>query len=267
MLMASVEDVKAFFDDNAICGKTIQDLRPFAFDYMIQNLDEIEDIEQKQTESAITTDRQICILFTDGSHMEIEFPGNGPMILGYNTADFSKYPQYDGSCYTLTTMFRHCIGKKIIGISVIRSNEKMLFPCYKGIDMSEDDDGIKEIRLALDDNSYLSAAGVVDFFNFSHYLTQAKCATVSFKDLLNELQGQEKIMDNKVTDRQKELLTALVRCGISMNALIAVGVVIHTDAQIAEMSRRITAEVDNGKKLTDGVVGQIMTDMMTEGLA
>ena len=186
-LMASVEDVKSFFDDNAICGKIIKDIRPFVFDYMIQNLDEIEEIEQEQTESAITTDGQICILFTDGSHMEIEFPGNGPMILGYNTADFSKYPQYDGTCYTLATMFRHCIGKKIIGVSVKRSNEKMVFPCYKGIDMREDDDGIKEIRLTLDDDSYLSAAGVVDFFNFSHHVSQLECATVSFRDLLNEL--------------------------------------------------------------------------------
>lgn len=74
-------------------------------------------------------------------------------------------------------------------------------------------------------------------------------------------------MDNKLTDRQKEFLKVLIDCNVSKNALIAVGVVIHTDGQIAEMSRRIKTVLDNGQKITDGLVGQIMTDMMTEGLA
>ena len=74
-------------------------------------------------------------------------------------------------------------------------------------------------------------------------------------------------METKLTEHQKEFLSTLVDCGVSMNALIAVGVVINTDDKIHEMSSRLLSAADSGKEITDGLLGQILTDMMTEGLA
>ena len=67
-----------------------------------------------------------------------------------------------------------------------------------------------------------------------------------------------------MTEQQKEFLRALIDCGVSMNTLIAVGSLITTDPLMREMSRRILEAENAGKKVTDGMVGQILTDMMAE---
>ncbi len=67
-----------------------------------------------------------------------------------------------------------------------------------------------------------------------------------------------------MTEQQKEFLRALIDCGISMNALVAVGSLITTERLMMEMSRRILKAKENGQKVDDGLVGQILTDMMTE---
>lgn len=190
-LMASYEDLYSFFQENIIAGKIIRDIRPFALDYCIRNLDDVEDILNTETECAIGTDHQICMLFTDNTTLEVEFSGDGPIILGYNTADLTAYPQYDGSCYTLGTMFRHCIGKRITEIFFRKTGCRMLFPCYRGIDMSEDDDGVKQLCFFLEDGSYLVAEGNIDYFDFSHKVSSQEYKTLPTVDLLRELDPKQ----------------------------------------------------------------------------
>lgn len=192
LLMAAYEDVDAFFKTHRIEGRVIADLRPACLDYIICNLCDIEDIYNKNCQSAIETDEQICILFEDGDHMEIEIPGDGPIILGFNTANLQNYPVYDGSCYTLRTMFQHCIGKKIEKVKFEKSPYEMEFPCYCGIDMSADDDGIKEILLYLEDGSFLRASGYVDFYELEQCAANGENCMVPYKELLEELSEEER---------------------------------------------------------------------------
>ena len=65
-------------------------------------------------------------------------------------------------------------------------------------------------------------------------------------------------------EQQKEFLRALIDCGISMNTLVAVGSLITTEPLMLEMSRRILEAEQNGQKVDDVLVGQILSDMMTE---
>jgi len=191
-LVASYKDIQAFFDRNHIAGRTIRDLRSYENDYMIKNLDDfdIETLSKWTTESAIDTDGQIAIIFSDGDHMEIEFSGNGPILLGFNTADFSKYPEYNGTCYTLRTLFQHCIGRTVDSVFFEKTDRRMEFPAYCGIDMSEDDEGIQEIRLILDDESYLSFSGNIDFFRFMHQKKNGEELRVQYSELLKELSSE-----------------------------------------------------------------------------
>jgi hypothetical protein len=186
-LMASYADIRGFFERHSIVGRTISDIRPAALDYMIQNLEDLDDIETREGPCAIDTDSQICLIFGDGDHIEIEFSGDGPVILGYNTADLAHYPEFNGYCYKLSTMFHYCLGQRIVDISFVNSSRKMLFPAYKGIDMSGEDDGIKAIRFNLEDGSALIASGNVDWFSLEHRNKKGEYVTVALKDLLNEL--------------------------------------------------------------------------------
>ena len=52
-----------------------------------------------------------------------------------------------------------------------------------------------------------------------------------------------------------------------MGALIAVGTVIKTEAAARLMTKRILEAEDNGAKITDGLVLQILTDLMKEATA
>ena len=63
-------------------------------------------------------------------------------------------------------------------------------------------------------------------------------------------------------ERQKEFLRALIDCGISMNTLLAVGMIIKTEPAMKLMAGRILAAEDRGEKITDGLVGQILVDIM-----
>ncbi len=65
-----------------------------------------------------------------------------------------------------------------------------------------------------------------------------------------------------ITERQKEFLRALRACGLSMNTLIAVGIVIRTEPSMLLMAKRILDAEDRGEKITDGLVGQILVDIM-----
>lgn len=187
MLMASYADIERFFSENSIIGKTIEDIVPYRYDYMIQNFGDIEDFINIRTRSAIDTDGHVCILFDDGSNFEIEFCGDGPVIMGYNTADFDSYPEFDGSCYKLSTLFQYCLGHTIVGIHFEKTDKKMCFPSYCGIDMSGEDDGIKEIRFALNGGTTLMASGSLDRFSFEHFMDFGGRVEVKVAELISEL--------------------------------------------------------------------------------
>lgn len=194
VLVASYNDIRQFFDDYHIVGRTISDLRSAENDYMIKNLEDfdIDELNRWTTESGIETDGQIAILFADGDNIEIEFSGDGPILLGFNTANLSKYPAYDGTCYTLATLFQHCLGKTISNVLFEKSNHRMEFPAYRGIDMSADDEGIREIRLILEDGSYLKAFGGWDFYYFSHINSDGEELRVPYIELIEELNPKVK---------------------------------------------------------------------------
>ena len=186
-LMVRYDDIKDFFDKNRIIGRTIANIKPTAFDYIIRDIGDIDNVYELDTESAIDTDGQICLIFEDDDNLEIEFSGDGPILLGFNTADFEKYPKANGNCYTLRTLFKHCLGHKVVDIVFERSDHRMLFPAYRGIDMSAYDEGIDDIKIVLDDGSYLLARGSIDYFNFEHHSQDGNELRVPFKELLSEL--------------------------------------------------------------------------------
>ena len=65
-------------------------------------------------------------------------------------------------------------------------------------------------------------------------------------------------MDNS----QKEFLQALIDCGLSMNVLLTVGIIITTEASMELMAQKILAAEDQGKAITDSLVLQILVDIM-----
>ena len=67
-----------------------------------------------------------------------------------------------------------------------------------------------------------------------------------------------------MTELQKEFLGAMKGYGLSMNTLLVVGKLIRAEKDIREMCGRIIEAVDAGKEVTDGLIGQILYDMMVE---
>lgn len=186
-LMASFDDIDNFFRKNKILGRTIIDIKGAAYDYMIGNLEDLDDIWNSQCSCGIETDSQVCIIFEDGDNMEVEFIGDGPKILGFNTAKFENYPKEDGSCYTLHTMFEKALGKKIVDIRFEKTEFHMSFSAYNGIDMSAEDDGIDHIEFVLSDDTVLRAGGWLDFYSFEHKNLNGEDIYVPFRNLLIEL--------------------------------------------------------------------------------
>lgn len=186
-LMARYDDIISFFEKHYIVGRNIADIRPAALNYQISNLEDIENIINLRTECAIDTDEPVCFIFEDGDTMEIEFSGDGPIILGFNTADLSSHPQYDGYCYHLATLFNHTIGDRIVSIEVEKTERKMLFPSYCGHDMSPEDEGVTEIRLYLGSGKYLAASGWQDFFRFECHLPDSSMDEIEYSKLFSDM--------------------------------------------------------------------------------
>lgn len=189
-LMAKQSDIQAFFECHSIVGRIIEDIRPSRHDYMIRNLEDIDDIFSKDADASIHTDGQVCIVFEDGDHIEVEYSGDGPIVLGFNTAKLEEYPLYDGACYSLHTLFRNCLRQTVKDIRIEKSDHRMEFPAYCGIDMSEDDEGVNEIRFILGDDSTLRVAGEIDWFLVEHFREKHVYSTVPFKELLEELNNK-----------------------------------------------------------------------------
>ena len=188
-LMAAYDDLKAFFEEHRIVGRVIADIRPDCFDYMIHNLCDftIEEVKEWSIESGITTDGYVVLLFEDGDTLAVHFCGDGPILLGFNAIKQEQLPQYDGTIYKLSTVFKHCIGRKIRQICFEKSEYKMEFDHACGIDMSMDDDGIKDISFILDDDTVLTAKGTLDFFDLEHTAGNGEDLKVPFTELLKEL--------------------------------------------------------------------------------
>ena len=108
-LMARYDDLREFFDRHAIVGRRIVDIRPadlFCGRYII---DDIDHAYQSETMCTACADNKICLVFEDGDHCEVEFRGEGPILLGFNTANFAEYPVYDGSTFSYRTLFQYVL--------------------------------------------------------------------------------------------------------------------------------------------------------------
>ncbi len=188
-LMAAITDIEGFFREHSIVGRVIADMRPSELDYIIGNLCDMENIYETACSCGIETDGCICIIFDDGDSMEAEFSGSGPVLLGFNTADLPRYPEPNGDIYAVRTMFGGCIGRRIVSIELEVSGS-MMFPCYRGMDMSEDDDGVYRIKFLLDDGTTLALQGWIDYFQIEHLDSNGELVYVPMKRLLDELDEQ-----------------------------------------------------------------------------
>lgn len=192
ILLASYSDIESFFKENKIIGRVIKDIRCSALDYMVKNLNEIENASEEFCDCEIQTDGTICLLFSDGDNLEIYFSGDGPLVLGFNTADFDNYPEPHGECYSVRSLFRYAIGYQIINVMFEKTEHRMLFPVYDGINMAGDDEGIQSIKMFLRGGTYLVASGAGDFFHFDHIMDLESGTPVSipYRFLLAELKPE-----------------------------------------------------------------------------
>ena len=184
-LMASYDDINEFFQTNNIIGKEISDILLSEACYMAFDYEEDDDYPDNVADCFLEMDDPVCIAFTDGTNLEVEYCGDGPIILGYNTAKIKEYPKNKGIKFPFQNMFKYGIGKKITDIQFEKSDERMMFPEYRGINMSEDDDGIAEIRFVLDDDTALVANGFIDYFDFGHIKNSNRYVRITYRELLN----------------------------------------------------------------------------------
>ena len=165
-LMARKADLLAFFDQHHIVGKTITGIFPEDMDYGFSTMDDNEELEYPTSvmfPCSIQTDGIISVELNYGDRLEIAFSGEGPIILNMVPAEKTSSSKIPCDLYSLNTMFHACRQKKIIEIVIDQAGRKMMFPCYSGIDMSAEDEGVWRIRLKLDDETYLAFSGSVDW--------------------------------------------------------------------------------------------------------
>lgn len=170
-LMANKAEIMAFMEKHHIVGSTIVGIYPQEMDYGIGNWDELMEewggFPPGDSPCSITTDGSIFLEMDNGEWLEIEFSGDGPVILNM-VPKGRPYPEIPDHLFALNTVFHQCRGKQIVDVKVdVRSEHNgMMFPCYRGIDMSAEYDGMWRIRLVLEDGNSLAFSGWIDFFNF-----------------------------------------------------------------------------------------------------
>ena len=190
-IMALYDDLCAYFENHPIQGKKLVDIRANTLDYMgLGNFCEFPEEGWTEWRSSIHTDTQVCLIFEDGSTLEVEIPGEAPIILGYNTADIESYPPYDGTCYQLSTLFQYALGHTIVDVVFHKTQGKMLFPVWNNIDMSAEDDGIKELAFVLDNGTKLVVKGVLDYYAFSHVDENEEELKVPISQLVSDLNDE-----------------------------------------------------------------------------
>lgn len=165
-LMARKADMLTFFDQHHIVGRTITGIFPGEMDYGFSAMDDDAELEYPASvmfPCGIQTDGIISVEFNDWDQLEIAFTGAGPVILNMVPADRTSNPKIPCDLYSLNTMFHNCLQKKITEVIIDQDDRKMMFPCYNGIDMSAEDEGIWRIRLILEDGNCLAFSGSVDW--------------------------------------------------------------------------------------------------------
>ena len=178
-LMAASSDIRAFFDDCFLTGREIADIYATRGDYGIANLDEIVDVENARFECAVETDGEICLIFTDGQYLSIEFGGEGPVLLAFG----DTAPREETAAYPLRAVFRPVLGRRIGEVVTVADGGELLFPAYRGIDMSDESDGVCAICLRLDDGSSLFFHGSLDFFVLEHKNADGSWREFSWQDI------------------------------------------------------------------------------------
>lgn len=165
-LMTRKADILAFFDQHHIIGRTITGIFPEDMDYGFSTMDDDEELEYPESvmfPCGIHTDGLISVEFDSGEQLEIAFSGEGPVILNMVPADKTFNPKIPSHLYSLNSMFHNCREKTITEVIIDQDGRKMLFPCYNGIDMRTEDEGVWRIRLKLDDGTYLAFSGSIDW--------------------------------------------------------------------------------------------------------
>lgn len=180
-LMATWSDIHTFFETNDVRGKIIKSIVPSECDYAINNWEEIESSNITKIHCSTSTDGYVSIVFEDDSSVEIEIPGSAPIILGTNNRPNDK--RTNSAEYSMDQLFSNAIGKRVVNVEFEKTSKKMIFPCYCGIDMSKEDEGINKIKVVLEDGSYLYFEGQGDFFNIKHFNADGTSVMISVDKL------------------------------------------------------------------------------------
>lgn len=161
------------------------------------------DIEVAVTDSSLVTDGFVCLKLDDGHSVEKLFSGERPAVLGYDSYEPIQIPM-PGYYYHLRNILGGCIGKRITGIVFGFTEKEMLFPCYCGIDMSKDYDGVCAIRLVLEDGSILEFSGWIDYSSCVFLKPDGEPYDVRMKDLLADMTDEEyRIPKIEMTNREE----------------------------------------------------------------
>lgn len=187
-LIAREKDILEFFTHNQIVDRTITGIFPKEMNYGISNwddlLEEIDDISAYTNVCAIQTDDFVFLELDYGKWLAIQFSGaGGPVILNIVSGD-RPYPKIPADLFSLNTMFHGCRDKKIVEVAVDQDDDQMLFPCFCGIDMSGEDEGVWQIRLILEDRSQLAFNGSFDWSCMEYLDASGKPETVPISWLL-----------------------------------------------------------------------------------
>lgn len=214
-LMAREKDIILFFAQNDIVGRTITGIYPEYMDYGINNWDElieeVDDISLCTNECAIQTDGSVFLELDYGNWVEMQFSGSGgPVIL--NVIPKIKltnrsYHKAQTDMFSLNTMFHECIGKTITNVIVDRHDGRMWFPSFHGINMSAENEGVYQIRLILEDRSYLAFSGSVDWSCVDYLDEQGENKTVPMSWLLPKtLRAMAAAMDEESEETMRTQL-------------------------------------------------------------
>ncbi len=189
-VMMSCQDVHWFFSTYKIEQRRIADIRPTSLDYMIRNLDEVDDPFGGSYQCSISTDGTIAVLFEDGDLLEIEKVGESAIVLGFNSLRISDLPAYTGHIYKLSTMFHGCVGKLISAVEFETAMGVPLFPRYRDIDFSHENNHVTSIKLRLEDGTCLDFSGWLDFYELDYVDPDGKPMEISGVDLLSDLSNE-----------------------------------------------------------------------------
>jgi len=189
MATGSFQAIAAFFEANDPRGKEIKAVLARERDYMPRFMcaDE-EELYAEEVYTAVNTRGSVCLVFADGSTMEVQIPGSAPVVLGANTADAEAYRRTDGRCFAFADLFAGCAGKRITAVQFEATRSRMQFPIYAGQDCSQWDDGVQSICFVLEDGSKLMAKGYVELFAWMYLDPEGEPYALPFGRLCQKLE-------------------------------------------------------------------------------